>query len=232
MSIRKFRKSIKKTRSKKQIGGVDGNLYYKGTTDLMDAINEENIDINVVKSLLSQPDVNLKDNEGWTALIYASNAGNIEVVTLLLSHPDIDVNLKDNEGSTALMWASSEGHVNVVTLLLSHPGIDVNLYSHNNFTAQMYANKYRHQTVVNLIEQHKLKEHLNKTIIPNHLRNREQKKVEYKGVEEVIDKKNKNTNFPNELDDYIKSYLGGKSKKHRKTKKSKKHRKSRKTKKK
>ena len=67
MSIRKFRKSIKKTRSKKQIGGVDGNLYKNGTTDLMDAIN--NGDIEEVKSLLAHSDinVNLKDNEDWTA---------------------------------------------------------------------------------------------------------------------------------------------------------------------
>ena len=62
----------------------------------------------IVKTLLKHPDidVNLQDENGYTALIHAMNDLNYlsseETVIILLNHPDINVNLEDDANWDAL----------------------------------------------------------------------------------------------------------------------------------
>jgi len=64
-------------------------------------------------------DVNLKDDDGWTALYAAAAGGNLGVSTLLLQHSQIDIEASDNNGFTALHRAVEEGHSIMVEFLAS-----------------------------------------------------------------------------------------------------------------
>ncbi len=65
----------------------------------------------VVRTLLAaQPDVNAKNDTGYTALMNASRVGHVEVVRALLA-AQADVNAKDRKGLTALMLASKHPEV-------------------------------------------------------------------------------------------------------------------------
>jgi serine/threonine-protein phosphatase 6 regulatory ankyrin repeat subunit B len=73
-------------------------------------------------SLLKKEDIykiniNLQNDDGWTALIIASRCGNIDIVKLLLQKDDININLKNDYRVTALMFASFFGNIDIVKLL-------------------------------------------------------------------------------------------------------------------
>ena len=98
----------------------------------------------IVKILLRYgADVNLKDNEGWTALmlaaLYSNTDSNVSTVKLLLD-AGADVNLKNNEGWTALMlsarYSNTDSNDSTVKLLLD-AGADVNLKDIYGWTALM-----------------------------------------------------------------------------------------------
>ena len=104
----------------------------------------------VVELLLSKdPDINIENNNGWTALMYASRYGHHQVVELLLSK-DPDINIQDNDGWTALMDASCYGHHQVVELLLSKDP-DINIQDNDGITALMFASANGHHQVVELL---------------------------------------------------------------------------------
>ena len=68
--------------------------------------------------LLNKADVNIQNNDRFTALMIASENGHLQVVELLLSK-QADVNVQNNDGFTALMIGCIRGHSQVVQLLLS-----------------------------------------------------------------------------------------------------------------
>ena len=92
-----------------------------GWTGLMGGRNH----ISVVALLLSTPniDVNLKDNEGWSALHFAARWKNNETLKLLLNVPSIDVNILDKNGWSAVHKAVDENNFEGLKLLLSHPSL-------------------------------------------------------------------------------------------------------------
>jgi len=74
-------------------------------------------DLSRVNDLIAaKADVNVKDEEGYTALMIASYKGHIEVVKALIA-AKADVNAKANNNVTALMMASMNGHREIVRLL-------------------------------------------------------------------------------------------------------------------
>ena len=103
----------------------------------------------VVELLLSKdPDINIQNNDGWTALMSASRYGHHQVVELLLSK-DPDINIQNNDGVTALMSACRYGHHQVVELLLSKD--PDNIQDNDGRTALMFASRYGHHQVVELL---------------------------------------------------------------------------------
>ena len=108
--LKRNKKRFRKTRSKKQRGGVRN-------------LNEELIDassyghLTHVKNLLDYGvDVNATDGFGNPSLYWSSFNGHTKVVAILLDY-GADVNMKDEWGYTALDWASRNGHKTVVELL-------------------------------------------------------------------------------------------------------------------
>lgn len=106
----------------------------------------------MVRDLLCLPniDVNLTDQDGWSALMLAARQGNEITVRLLLAHPDIQVNSVDNEGWSALMDAAREGQDGIVKLLLRHPDIQVNQISNKGWSPLLVAALHGHEGVVSL----------------------------------------------------------------------------------
>lgn len=99
----------------------------------------ENGDVNTVRQLISSGiDVNMVNEEGWSALHAAVKANNSVIVRELLSHKKINMNSRlpadtvftedDNiwyaDGQTPLLLASYYGYSDIVTLLLNY-GADI-----------------------------------------------------------------------------------------------------------
>jgi hypothetical protein len=110
---KKSKKGFRKTRSKRQRGGVRN-------------LNGELIDASsygypkIVKNLLVEgADVNAVDGQKHPALFWASFNGHAQVVEILLVY-GADVTITDNWGHTALYWANFNGHAKVVELFYLH----------------------------------------------------------------------------------------------------------------
>ena len=71
--------------------------------------------------LEASAEVNLADQDAWTALMWASATGHVDTARILLE-AGVE-NLADKEGWTALVWASISGHCDVVRLLLKEQGV-------------------------------------------------------------------------------------------------------------
>ena len=72
----------------------------------------------VVEYLIeSKEDVNVKDEDGWSALMNGAFDGHLDVVKLLLGAEGINVNQAKNDGKTALSIAKQEGYTEIVQLL-------------------------------------------------------------------------------------------------------------------
>eukprot|EP01032_Pedospumella_encystans_P014073 gene14073-16182_t len=99
------------------VNGLSPQFLLKtdGTTPIVKALLNWHND--VVKLLLSHnPDLNLKDDSGWTALHNAAMSGNGEAVQLLIEH-GADVDIPDEGGATAYTWAVNRGFEEVAKLL-------------------------------------------------------------------------------------------------------------------
>jgi uncharacterized protein len=100
--------------------GIDVNAAkgeYK-TTILMEAAVRGNM--GVMRLLLEKgSNVNMADQDGWTALMGATVQGRLEPVKLLLEH-GADVNAKNHNGETALVIATGMNHPEIREALLEH----------------------------------------------------------------------------------------------------------------
>ena len=99
-----------------------------GRTALMRAVWHKHNSI--VKLLLDQPavDVNVKDNDGWTALHYAAEFNNAEGARMLLLHKDFNsANVTDDFGTTALMDAVKCRKEEVLRELVEHQCVSLDV---------------------------------------------------------------------------------------------------------
>lgn len=132
----KHKKIFKHTRSKRQRGG---------TNNLIEASREG--DLAIVTMLLENgADVDMKDNEGWTALIWASSTGRTGIVIELLKK-GANVNAKSDFGISALHIASVNGRTEIVRELLKNDA-DVNAKNNDGYTALMWASRFGHREIV------------------------------------------------------------------------------------
>lgn len=90
--------------------------------------------------ILSHPslDINLRDNQGYTALHHATMIGNISSLTLLLKNK-ADTTLETCEGYTALHLAVQNNHLDAVELLIKHNPELLLIVDNENFTPLDYA---------------------------------------------------------------------------------------------
>lgn len=103
---------------------------------LQQAIQENNI--TVIKEFIADgKDLNIQDDENWTALMLASQEGRTKIVKQMIK-AGADVNVKNKDGETALMLASQNGHKHAVKQLIK-AGADVNAKDNDGFTPLMKA---------------------------------------------------------------------------------------------
>jgi ankyrin repeat protein len=141
-------------------GSIEAVKYFLNKYDNINKVNDYNEtalstacyykQLDVVKLLLEQKDVNLKIGNclvcaaDWD--IGCANDNAIEIIKLLLDKdPSLDINdayRVSYFGSTALMLACNSNNVNLVRFLLSHKDIDVNKIENikpNAYNALIYA---------------------------------------------------------------------------------------------
>jgi len=105
-----------------------------GRTRLMQAALVSEMRLARVKELIAwHANVNLTNNDGWTALIHACFGGHVEAVRALLD-AGADVNAADIRGWTVLMYASYVGNRKVLETLLFR-GANKHLVARNGTTA-------------------------------------------------------------------------------------------------
>jgi ankyrin repeat protein len=93
-----------------------------GWTPLMGACKWGHYGISKELLVNHQADVNVANNEQWTALHWASHGGHANLVTLLLSH-NADRSVRNRDGCTPLHLASQQGYEDAVRALLDqHSG--------------------------------------------------------------------------------------------------------------
>jgi len=97
-----------------------------------------------VKELLEMVNVNIQNDDGWTALMWASSfkrylrsTDRKEIVELLLK-AGANPNIKGDNGWTALMFASGESNEDIVKLLLD-AGADKDIQNKYGWTALIMA---------------------------------------------------------------------------------------------
>ncbi|XP_076046532.1 ankyrin repeat-rich membrane spanning isoform X4 [Oratosquilla oratoria] len=109
------------------------------------------------RALLEQggADVNVEDNDQWSALITAAKDGHEAVVSTLLDH-GANIHHKDMGGWTALMWACYKGHTSLARLLLSR-GADATAQGQHHMTPLVWASGRGHTEIVRALLEHDAK---------------------------------------------------------------------------
>ncbi|KAH6907388.1 ankyrin repeat-containing domain protein [Coprinopsis sp. MPI-PUGE-AT-0042] len=110
----------------------------------------------IVKQLLARTDiqVNLVNDQGWSALMLAAFHGYTSIVIQVLATPEVLVNSINNEGRSALMLAAQGGHEATVGLLLAVTYIDTAIRSATDgHTAMSLALAKGHTRIVQLLQE-------------------------------------------------------------------------------
>lgn len=123
--------------------------FYDNDTFLMFAITRDVSEDIITLLLDSGADVNLKDNDGWTALMCAARYANKNIVNLLLNRKAI-VNTHNNGGKTPLILATLSGKKDIVNLLIKN-GADINAQDVAGSKALTYAVMKGYKEIASLL---------------------------------------------------------------------------------
>ncbi|XP_046555562.1 serine/threonine-protein phosphatase 6 regulatory ankyrin repeat subunit A-like [Haliotis rubra] len=102
----------------------------------------------ILENLLSQLDINIPGQHGWTPVMKAAVNGRKDVYDLLVKE-NADLKLKDDNGNNLLHLACHGGNVSIVKNLL--PQFDINSRGGNGWTPVMYAVVSGHDILFHLL---------------------------------------------------------------------------------
>ncbi len=122
------------------------NVYRRNGTM---SINE----MNTIKTLISNGNINAKNDFGYTSLMLTSawNDTRIDIVRDII-YLGADVNAVSNDGTTALMYAAANGFSENVKVLLEN-GADINAENNNGDTALYLAKEYGRTYTIRILEE-------------------------------------------------------------------------------
>jgi TonB family protein len=118
-------------------------------TPLMRAARDQERD-SIKQLLKGNPDLNAKDQDGWTASTYAALNGNATILKALIQK-GADVNSRDNHGMSPLMNAASYGNAPAAKILVEK-GADVNAKDDEGRTALTFAERRKSDSVIKLLQ--------------------------------------------------------------------------------
>ncbi|TWR31636.1 ankyrin repeat domain-containing protein [Mucilaginibacter pallidiroseus] len=97
----------------------------------------------------SNPDVDVKDNNGNTALMLACQNNRVNEMYLVATHFP-DVNLRNKNGRTALMIATEANNIEAVKYLMAH-NANASAKDKQKLTAMDYAKKTNNAQIIDLL---------------------------------------------------------------------------------
>lgn len=103
------------------------------------------------RALQANINIDLKNEDGYTALMYAVNSGSIDVARLILANK-ARINLQDRDGYSAVMIAAFRGNPEMLDFLLGYKP-DLNLRHRSGRTALMLAAWKGNATMVEKLAQ-------------------------------------------------------------------------------
>ena len=95
-------------------------------------------------------DINLQNNDGYTALMYASKILTFQEIVKLLIEKGANLNSQNNNDETALIIASDYYHLDIVKILVEK-GAGLNIKNNIGNTALIYAVNNGYLDIVNLL---------------------------------------------------------------------------------
>ena len=105
--------------------------------------------------LLNGVNVNILDEQGWTALHWACSRGSEGIMDALLRH-GADINARDLSGWTPLFWATVKGHEQITNKLLQI-GANHILVDNNGWTVLQWAVSKGYATIQHMLLDHHAK---------------------------------------------------------------------------
>ncbi len=107
----------------------------------------------IIEILLEKnAEIDLQDNDGWTALVPAINTKDKNIVQFLLDK-GANINIRDKNGNTPLMFATSKQFKEMVELLLNNSA-DLHAITYNDVNAFDIAEKTGNEEVLILLERY------------------------------------------------------------------------------
>lgn len=117
-------------------------------TSLLEAVSKK--DAKLVSNILTtQPDMEIKDNQGRTPLMIATYNADNEIAKLLIS-AGADVKAQDDMLNNPHLYAGASGNVSILKMTLAH-GAKFDVYNRYGGTALIPAAEKRHLEVVKIL---------------------------------------------------------------------------------
>ncbi len=101
---------------------------FSAQADIFQSFRESNFD-QALQEAQNLSDVNIVDQDGWTALMYAARLGQVEIAKELLKKK-ANLEAKNHAGLTPYLWAAYAGHVDMMKLLHEN---GANIYHENAY---------------------------------------------------------------------------------------------------
>lgn len=123
-------------------------------------VNNNNISVDVLKSLINEVNINYKDKMGNTPLLYAIKNNDIDKVSFIVSQPNINIMVNNLHGQNAFMMVIEQSNYEHLAILIdqfkTHElfKVIINQSNKNNETPILLATKNNHTELFKIIYDH------------------------------------------------------------------------------